>query len=961
MPTTFDKKIDQLPQATLPLSGNELITVIQGGVSKQVAVSAIGGTSLTQAATPTFSPLAGIYNAAQLVAIASATPGALIYYTVNGSTPTTSSTLYIVPLAVNGTQTLKAIATAPGFSTSAVGSATYTININPMGVNLPAGGAASLAYEGFPLFQDRFRESRYVCNFTGSIAATGVLTVTATAFNSIPLGGRITGGGIAQNTYIAQQLSGVTGGTGTYQLNITGTTVASETMSYFQPVDAAGWPTSDFQTILYEGQRTNLAWIIAGTAKFACGFTTRAAGTETITGQGATISNRVYNAGTGVVSFDLLVTGGNFGYSVTGTTGGVTNQFAYLPAYRASAYSAASLFTAEALAHHNQYSSMRSMWPQNPWYNAGYQLPFTTTVAIGATSATLILPFPFATGTYIYILMCAVGSTPDVRSITMTNGSTAVSWTGATTIAANGMHHPNTSQTRRTPANTKCYQSWQAQGLDKEAFPAEWWVDFAIQCNNIAYLCGPTNDDGTWYSSVGTMLASKYALYPNLKAWVEPGNENWNGGYSRGAPAALTALAAFNGLTIANQLATLVRSMATNLKAGAGTTFFNNQIAIVMAWQAGNFGTLFNALAYYKAQAWSIPGDMKFLAVAPYFKRLTAANACTASLASTGILTVTAAPFPNIVVGATVTGAGVPIGTIITAQLTGTPFGLGTYQTTPGGTTIASEAMTTSLDVTSSISQINAYMMNAGNYAASNSQLDGLAALAGANGLQAITYEDGWDTGFENVGMVNAGATIMDNSHVAPMNNYYAGHYNHGIVQTAHFTSGVFDTTVDNLSPSDELSTIYPITVANSPRFASLASFFPGKPAPTFNVVNGSGSIIPGTNFCDNTANNGGYSTVPKGNFAGGSGVAPRYATGYVTYLINCTLAGTYALLVTFSGCAASPVTDVEVGGTVLSTGTAVSNAAVALGNVPLVLGVNYVTLGHNGSQTATVEQLQFN
>lgn len=79
------------------------------------------------AATPTFSPGAGSYATAQSVTIATTTPGATIHYTADGSTPTTASPAYAAPVQVAASLTLKAIATAPGFSTSAVGSASYVI------------------------------------------------------------------------------------------------------------------------------------------------------------------------------------------------------------------------------------------------------------------------------------------------------------------------------------------------------------------------------------------------------------------------------------------------------------------------------------------------------------------------------------------------------------------------------------------------------------------------------------------------------------------------------------------------------------------------------------------------------------------------------------------------------------------------------------------------------------------
>jgi hypothetical protein len=86
----------------------------------------VGGSSTTVAA-PTFSPPGGTYSAAQTVTISSATSGATIRYTVDGSTPTASSTLYSGPISVPNSRTVNAIALKSGSTTSPVSSASYTI------------------------------------------------------------------------------------------------------------------------------------------------------------------------------------------------------------------------------------------------------------------------------------------------------------------------------------------------------------------------------------------------------------------------------------------------------------------------------------------------------------------------------------------------------------------------------------------------------------------------------------------------------------------------------------------------------------------------------------------------------------------------------------------------------------------------------------------------------------------
>ena len=103
-------------------------SVASGGwVMQIVALKAAG--SQPAAATPTFSPVPGTYTSAQSVSLQDTTAGATIYYTLDGSTPTTSSTVYTAPIPVSTAATIKAMAAAGGFSNSAIATGAYTIQV----------------------------------------------------------------------------------------------------------------------------------------------------------------------------------------------------------------------------------------------------------------------------------------------------------------------------------------------------------------------------------------------------------------------------------------------------------------------------------------------------------------------------------------------------------------------------------------------------------------------------------------------------------------------------------------------------------------------------------------------------------------------------------------------------------------------------------------------------------------
>jgi len=128
------------PNGNQPLAG-----LVQGSDGNFYGTAQYGGTTFASAtspgygvifqlivpsatAAPVFSPAPGTYTSAQTVIITSATSGASIRYTTNGSTPTeTTGTLYSGPVSISGTTTLNAIAFKSGLVDSAVITPNYTI------------------------------------------------------------------------------------------------------------------------------------------------------------------------------------------------------------------------------------------------------------------------------------------------------------------------------------------------------------------------------------------------------------------------------------------------------------------------------------------------------------------------------------------------------------------------------------------------------------------------------------------------------------------------------------------------------------------------------------------------------------------------------------------------------------------------------------------------------------------
>jgi subtilase family serine protease len=102
--------------------------------------------NLPAAPAPTISPDGGSWTAAQQVTLSDTLSGAKIYYTLNGTTPTSSSTPYSQPFSVSTSETVNAVAIKSGYSASPETSAAFEIGQSvPKPTITPFGGTFSSA------------------------------------------------------------------------------------------------------------------------------------------------------------------------------------------------------------------------------------------------------------------------------------------------------------------------------------------------------------------------------------------------------------------------------------------------------------------------------------------------------------------------------------------------------------------------------------------------------------------------------------------------------------------------------------------------------------------------------------------------------------------------------------------------------------------------------------------------
>lgn len=136
------------------------------------------GSSVSAVATPTFSSPSGtsFTNTTSTVTISTTTPGATIYYTTNGDTPTTNSMVYSGPITISESMTIKAIAVKVGMENSAVATANYTVTGST--------GDEDMVYTRVTSTSDLVAGTKYILVYENGTAAMGAMSTSATIYGT---------------------------------------------------------------------------------------------------------------------------------------------------------------------------------------------------------------------------------------------------------------------------------------------------------------------------------------------------------------------------------------------------------------------------------------------------------------------------------------------------------------------------------------------------------------------------------------------------------------------------------------------------------------------------------------------------------------------------------------------------------------------------------------------------------
>lgn len=166
------------------------------------------------ASAPVFTVATGAYGTSQSVTMASLTTGASIYYTTNGTTPTSGSTAYSSAINVAAGTVVKAIAIKSGWSDSSVSTIPTTAIGSPSGTLVIASSSVTLGVTFTGASAHNLTDSGVALVTTGGASATVTVTNGTTATPTVTLSSFTGNGTVAVAIKSNQATSGSNQATG---------------------------------------------------------------------------------------------------------------------------------------------------------------------------------------------------------------------------------------------------------------------------------------------------------------------------------------------------------------------------------------------------------------------------------------------------------------------------------------------------------------------------------------------------------------------------------------------------------------------------------------------------------------------------------------------------------------------------------------------------------------------------
>jgi len=504
-------------------------------------------------ATPTFSPVAGNYSGAQMVTISESTPGVTIYYTTNGTTPTTSSAVYSGAITVAVTQTIKAIGAATGFTTSAVASATYTLAKAATPTFSPVAGSYNTGAQTVTISDTTPGEVIY---YTITAGTTGTVPTTASAVYSGPI--TVSASSVVEALAVAYGYSNSAVASAKYTLtiatptfspvagNYTGaqtvtisTTTPSATIYYTVTAGATGTTPTTNSTV-YTAPVTVSASSVVEAIAVEAGFTTSAVASAKYTIVAATPTFSPV-AGTYYTAQTVTISDSNQNSTIYYTTNGTTpttSSTVYTSAITVSATE-----TVEAIATAAGYGTSAVgtaayyIVGATPSFNPGagtYTSAQTVTISVSTPGSTIYYTTNGTTPTTnstVYTSAITVSATETVEAIatatgsgTSAVGSAAYTIQGATPtfspVAGTYTGAQTVTISDTTPGSTIYYTTdGSTPTTSSTVYSSAITVSTSETVNAIATATGLTN------SAVGSAAYTIVAVTPTFS----PGTGNYNG------------------------------------------------------------------------------------------------------------------------------------------------------------------------------------------------------------------------------------------------------------------------------------------------------------------------------------------------------------------------------------------------------------------------------------------------